>query len=79
MNQHLQDRILENMTFSDLYENRIVTTLAPIQTYVFEKWHYQRIITIGDSAHKVSTTRTITNLEKEHMICKIGDERALLT
>ncbi|KAF7557539.1 hypothetical protein G7Z17_g531 [Cylindrodendrum hubeiense] len=37
----------------DIYENRIVTTLAPLQTYVFKKWHYRRIITIGDSAHKV--------------------------
>ncbi|KAF4894123.1 FAD-dependent monooxygenase andE [Colletotrichum viniferum] len=51
--QHANDRILENMTFGELYEKRIVTTLAPLQTYVFEKWHYKRVVTIGDSAHKV--------------------------
>ncbi|KAJ0310237.1 hypothetical protein Brms1b_008831 [Colletotrichum noveboracense] len=51
--QHVNDRILENMTFGELYEKRIVTTLAPLQTYVFEKWHYKRLVTIGDSAHKV--------------------------
>ncbi|KAF4819124.1 FAD-dependent monooxygenase andE [Colletotrichum siamense] len=51
--QHAKDRILENMTFGELYEKRIVTTLAPLQTYVFEKWHYKRLVTIGDSAHKV--------------------------
>ncbi|KAK1675242.1 hypothetical protein BDP55DRAFT_715840 [Colletotrichum godetiae] len=51
--QHWKDRILENMTLGDLYERRIATTLAPLQTYVFEKWHYKRAITIGDSAHKV--------------------------
>ncbi|KAK2774510.1 FAD binding domain protein [Colletotrichum kahawae] len=51
--EHLEDRILENMTFGDLYDKRIVTTLAPLQTYVFEKWHYKRLVTIGDSAHKV--------------------------
>ncbi|KAH0426457.1 FAD binding domain protein [Colletotrichum camelliae] len=51
--QHLEDRILENMTFGDLYDKRIVTTLAPLQTYVFKKWHYKRLVTIGDSAHKV--------------------------
>ncbi|KAJ3938327.1 uncharacterized protein N0V96_011572 [Colletotrichum fioriniae] len=51
--QHWNDQILENMTLGDLYEKRIATTLAPLQTYVFEKWHYKRAITIGDSAHKV--------------------------
>ncbi|KAK1468355.1 FAD binding domain-containing protein [Colletotrichum melonis] len=51
--QHWGDQILENMTLGDLYEKRIATTLAPLQTYVFEKWHYKRAITIGDSAHKV--------------------------
>lgn len=51
--QRVNDRILENMTFGELYEKRIVTTLAPLQTYVFEKWHYKRLVTIGDSAHKV--------------------------
>ncbi|VUC26567.1 unnamed protein product [Clonostachys rosea] len=51
--QHLDDQILENVKFRDLYENRIVSTFTPLQTYVFDKWHYQRIITIGDSAHKV--------------------------
>ncbi|KAK1634067.1 hypothetical protein BDP81DRAFT_65215 [Colletotrichum phormii] len=51
--QHWNDRILENMTLGDLYERRIATTLAPLQTYVFEKWHYKRAIAIGDSAHKV--------------------------
>ncbi|KAF3802821.1 FAD-dependent monooxygenase andE [Colletotrichum gloeosporioides] len=50
---HVNDQILENMTFGELYEKRIVTTLAPLQTYVFEKWHYKRLVTIGDSAHKV--------------------------
>ncbi|KXH43032.1 FAD binding domain-containing protein [Colletotrichum simmondsii] len=51
--QHWNDRILDNMTLGDLYERRIATTLAPLQTYVFEKWHYKRAITIGDSAHKL--------------------------
>ncbi|KAG7054522.1 hypothetical protein JMJ77_0007002 [Colletotrichum scovillei] len=51
--QHWDDQILENMTLGNLYEKRIATTLAPLQTYVFEKWHYKRAITIGDSAHKV--------------------------
>lgn len=56
MNQHLEDYVLENIKFKDLYENRIATTLAPLQTFVFTKWHYRRIITIGDSAHKVGSS-----------------------
>jgi hypothetical protein len=52
--QHFDDYIIDNMTFKDLYDRRIITTLAPLQTYVFEKWHYKRLVTIGDSAHKVS-------------------------
>ncbi|CAG9954705.1 unnamed protein product [Clonostachys rosea f. rosea IK726] len=32
--QHFDDYILDNMTFKDLYDKRIVTTLAPLQTYV---------------------------------------------
>ncbi|CAG9949055.1 unnamed protein product [Clonostachys rosea f. rosea IK726] len=53
--QHFDDYILDNMTFKDLYDKRIVTTLAPLQTYVFKKWHYKRLVTIGDSAHKASS------------------------
>ncbi|CAH0047714.1 unnamed protein product [Clonostachys solani] len=51
--QHFDDCIIDNITFKDLYDRRIITTLAPLQTYVFEKWHYKRLVTIGDSAHKV--------------------------
>ncbi|CAI6082473.1 unnamed protein product [Clonostachys chloroleuca] len=51
--QHFNDQILDNMTFKDLYDKRIVTALAPLQTHVFEKWDYGRLVTIGDSAHKV--------------------------
>ncbi|KPM36548.1 hypothetical protein AK830_g10022 [Neonectria ditissima] len=51
--QHLEDQVTENIKFGEIYDARIATTLAPLQTYVFEKWHHRRIITIGDSAHKV--------------------------
>ena len=44
----------DGATFGDMYENRIISVLTALEEYVFEKWHFQRIITIGDAAHKVS-------------------------
>lgn len=51
---HFQDRLAENLTFEDIYVNRLQTTLVSIEDHVFPRWHYRRIITIGDAAHKVS-------------------------
>ncbi|KXH47942.1 FAD binding domain-containing protein [Colletotrichum salicis] len=63
--QHWNDRILENMTLGDLYERRFATTLAPLQTYVFEKWHHNRAMTIGDSAHKSLMMRSWTGRSRD--------------
>lgn len=52
-NQHLNDNITETVTFRDLYDGRHIATLVPLQEHVFTRWHFRRIITIGDSAHKV--------------------------
>lgn len=60
--EHIDDKICETVTFGALYGNRIMSTLVPLEEYVFEKWHYKRIITIGDASHKV-------NLEK-HIVIK---------
>lgn len=52
--QHASDQITPEVTFGQLYGARTSSTLTPLHEYVFEKWHYNRIITIGDAAHKVS-------------------------
>jgi hypothetical protein len=52
--QHLGDHITPKTTFGELYNSRSTSTLVPLEEYVFERWHFRRIITIGDSAHKVS-------------------------
>ncbi|KAH8885604.1 FAD/NAD(P)-binding domain-containing protein [Thozetella sp. PMI_491] len=49
---HLKDRITDTLTFGELYANRISSTLVPLQEHVYKRWHFQRIITIGDAAHK---------------------------
>ncbi|KAF4421743.1 Zeaxanthin epoxidase chloroplastic [Fusarium acutatum] len=50
--QHASDQITPEVTFGQLYGARTSSTLMPLHEYVFEKWHYKRIITIGDAAHK---------------------------
>ncbi|RBR26328.1 uncharacterized protein FIESC28_00828 [Fusarium coffeatum] len=50
--EHAADQITPEVTFGDLYEARTNSTLTPLHEWVFQKWHYNRIITIGDAAHK---------------------------
>ncbi|KAF4339130.1 zeaxanthin epoxidase chloroplastic [Fusarium beomiforme] len=50
--QHASDHITPEVTFGQLYEARTSSTLTPLHEWVFQKWHYKRIITIGDAAHK---------------------------
>lgn len=53
--QYRNDKITETMTFGDLYDNRIKSTLVPLEEHVFRRWHFQRILIIGDAATKVFT------------------------
>ncbi|KAJ5004109.1 FAD-dependent monooxygenase andE [Colletotrichum sp. SAR 10_66] len=50
---HMPDRLYEEVTFGDIYKNKIMATLVPLEEYVFEKWHYKRIVCIGDASHKI--------------------------
>lgn len=52
--KHWQDKITEDVTLGDVYENRTSSILVPLQEVTFDKWHFQRIITFGDSVSKVS-------------------------
>ncbi|KAJ4129640.1 hypothetical protein NW754_003922 [Fusarium falciforme] len=51
--ERYDDNITEEVTFGELYSNKVMSTLVPLEEYVFERWHYKRIVTIGDSAHKI--------------------------
>ncbi|OJD33921.1 fad binding domain protein [Diplodia corticola] len=50
--EHWNEPITENITFGDMYAARISSVLTPLPEYVFKKWHFKRIMTIGDAAHK---------------------------
>ena len=47
------DNILPDLRFGDLIKQKISSTLTPLPEYVYKKWHYDRIITVGDAVHKV--------------------------
>ncbi|OBS27896.1 hypothetical protein FPOA_01838 [Fusarium poae] len=51
--EHACDNITPEITFGDLYKARTNSTLTPLHEWVFQTWHYNRIITIGDAAHKM--------------------------
>lgn len=52
--QHANDLLIDStgLTFGDLYETRISATLQALPEFVFSKWYYRRIFTIGDAVHK---------------------------
>lgn len=47
------DPILPGLKFGDLLKKKISSTMTALPEYVFKKWHYGRMVTVGDSAHKV--------------------------
>ncbi|KAL1626715.1 hypothetical protein SLS54_002878 [Diplodia seriata] len=51
--KYQDDAITETVRFRDIYEGRTASVLTALPEYVFKKWHFGRIITIGDAAHKV--------------------------
>ena len=51
--RHFQDRITDKATFKELYATSTNRTLVPLEEHVFKRWHFHRIVTIGDSAVKV--------------------------
>lgn len=53
LEEHRGDNILQNLTFGDILNKKIISTLTALPEHVFQRWSFQRIITLGDSAHKV--------------------------
>lgn len=51
--KRFNDRIAPGITLGDLYKGSSDTHgMLPLQNWVFESWHYGRLVTVGDSAHK---------------------------
>lgn len=45
--------ITENLTFGQVYSQRLTSTLTPLHEIVFKKWSLSRMLLVGDSTHKV--------------------------
>ncbi|KAH7344365.1 hypothetical protein BKA66DRAFT_375049, partial [Pyrenochaeta sp. MPI-SDFR-AT-0127] len=50
--EHAKDALNEQLCFGELYSTRTTATLQALPEVVFSKWHFGRITTIGDAAHK---------------------------
>lgn len=51
---YANDIVYPGLTFGDIYENRICSTLLPLEEGMLETCFYKRIVLVGDSWHKVS-------------------------
>lgn len=51
--EHWNDYVSPTVQFSDLYKHKKKSVYTSLVEYVFKKWHFQRIMTIGDACHKV--------------------------
>ncbi|KAF4439871.1 Zeaxanthin epoxidase chloroplastic [Fusarium acutatum] len=52
LSESADDNILPDLKFSTLIDNKVSAVMTPLVEYVYKQWHFDRIITLGDSAHK---------------------------
>ena len=59
--EHWNDPITPEVRFSDLYKNKLNALYSPMREIVFKKWHLDRAIIVGDSAHQARTYPNLTS------------------
>ncbi|CAG8052089.1 unnamed protein product [Penicillium salamii] len=50
--EHWDDQLTPTLRFSDLYTSKIASVYTTLPEYVYKRWHFQRIMTVGDASHK---------------------------
>ncbi|KAI7785002.1 FAD binding domain-containing protein [Diaporthe eres] len=50
--EHSDEPVMPDLKLGDLYSRSEVPVMTALQEHVFKKWHFQRVITFGDAAHK---------------------------
>ncbi|PGH02637.1 hypothetical protein GX51_04520 [Blastomyces parvus] len=50
--KHKRDALTPSLCFADLIKGHVVYNMTALPEYTFQKWRYNRVITIGDAAHK---------------------------
>jgi len=53
--EHWDDHITPDVRLSDLYKYKRNVVFSPMREFVYEKWHLNRSIVLGDAAHQVSS------------------------
>jgi hypothetical protein len=48
------DNVTGKWTLRELYESSTITGMTASIEHIYERWNFQRILTIGDSSHSVS-------------------------
>ena len=56
--RYWESTVTSKVTFGHLYSKRTFSTLTPLHEYTYKRWFFKRMVTIGDSAHKVSPHET---------------------
>ncbi|RLL95502.1 hypothetical protein CFD26_100774 [Aspergillus turcosus] len=52
--RYADDHIWDGVFFRDLWKNRQVSSFVNLEENVFRKWHWEGIVCIGDSMHKMA-------------------------
>ncbi|KAL7267106.1 hypothetical protein RUND412_010322 [Rhizina undulata] len=50
--KYFKAKVAETLAFEDCWNNRIASTLTALQEHFLSRWHFGRMISMGDSAHK---------------------------
>ena len=61
-------QLTPTVTFQMVWENAITVSMTALEENIFQKWHYGRMVLIGDSAHKVRTIAVIGSNPKKIQI-----------
>ena len=48
-------KIIQGIKFEQIWNAREISSMVALEENVFECWHYNRIVCLGDSMHKVSS------------------------
>ena len=46
-------KVTEGVTFDDIYAHRRTAVMTPLEEGVVKQWYSQRMVLVGDAAHKV--------------------------
>jgi FAD dependent monooxygenase len=58
--------ILQDICVGDLWKNRLVASMTALEEGLLDTWHFNRIVLLGDSVHKVISQYTIMAQDRRY-------------